>query len=1201
MRRFAWFVILAAIVGCRDSSGPASQRVPADSGQPQQGKTIAVLDFRDRGPSVALAPLRIAFAEMLTSDLAQYEGLHVVERVRVDQFLREADLQAGFTDRAIAERAGEALAAQYLIAGSFAGKDQTVTIEASLFKVGTETPLAKWKESVGVSQLSDLPRKLVPKVLAALGMEEAAHRAPPEPRPGPSPTTAVLALRNLSPSARLEPMETGFAEILQVNLSALKDVTLVERQQIADVLKEQQLTVSGLADPQTALQVGQLLGAERLIYGSFVELEDQLRLDLRLVDTETTSILRTETASGPTEDFAELIEDLAIRLAVDLSIEPTEDADELVKASTPTRRLETALHLAAAERSFLMGRYTESAENYERALLVEPKNAFAGVRRVHAWYHAQEYQKAVEAGEHALSKGLAAEKSLQRRELYWALENSYFRLQQFSECARVIDQWLAEFPDEKSNIHFRVQHARMLMSADRRAEAVAMLEDAVQDEEAQGDSKVYAEALQTLLHYYVMEYQSILQSPGYWEKWQQDAAYREEVRAQTKQNAERARELLDLVLDEAAGKRDQVWASWARLRALSAVSLRYIDEEGRARLDLLDAAEKEQYLVRMLDVFSWEPRLVREASLLLAKQRLSQGKLKEAIEPYRDVLKNRNMQDGLSSLLPDPWDLRNSARTGASDTLILALVNIATSNMELENTQDAIAGLEELVKTYGVAHHRGVNAARALHDLGKDLQLPEKAALVWGGGDRAYSAWTKILDPFGYAVHPLLQDRISIGNLTPYSLVILVRTGRLPYTPNDILAIRSYVATGGSLLVVVSPGWDQAAPGIHNPLLSFFDMKADQEMVVRAQSTRLTDHPITKGITTTMTKDAVNLEAPPETVLIEADDQTVLAATRYRQGRVVVASFAQWFLPDPAIHGVMLYPGHPAWNVPRADLPLERGEGLQLPLLRNVVSWLLQPDQDDGDATGQRKQYVDAVAVSLQYEFQTVSREALSAAVEQLVANAQPGIWKEEVLWAAGESSLMLQYFGGITNPSYSWRASTGLPAPAPEYYQRLIDEFPDSPLRPYAQWRLADCRRRILFQSHSVASDLEAAIAAFEKVEAEEGSYAWAWTQLRLGVLRWSSPNAAAAVDHFKAVAERMDHGPEKSLGLLQTAVHYEVIQDVPEARRYYELASSVPPIYWTPIRRKISGWAPKWPNKYIGGGTDWIAKQGLARLQRD
>ena len=263
-----------------EAARPAGSEPRADAGTEEGVPRVAILDLADKGPSVELAPLRTAFAEMLAGDLAQYQGVRVVERIRVDQFLREANLQRGFVDNAARERAAQALAADYVLSGSFEGKSGRVAIEVSLSKTGETKASLEWRQSATVEKMGELERELVPKVLGALGISKPVLRPAPRAKPGPSPLVAVLALRNLSPSARLEAMQDGFADILQANLGAINDVRLVERERLHAVLKEQNLSLSGLADPATAIKVGQLLGAERLVYGSFVELGKSLRLDV---------------------------------------------------------------------------------------------------------------------------------------------------------------------------------------------------------------------------------------------------------------------------------------------------------------------------------------------------------------------------------------------------------------------------------------------------------------------------------------------------------------------------------------------------------------------------------------------------------------------------------------------------------------------------------------------------------------------------------------------------------------------------------------------------------------------------------------------------------------------------------------------------------------------------------------------------------
>ena len=125
-------------------------------------------------------------------------------------------------------------------------------MKAALRRVGVAAPLAEWTLDAPTEKLFDLERDLAGKVLSALGLDKAERRPPPKARAGDSPPVAVLGFLNLSPTARLQPMEAGFAEVLQAELGGLKDVKLVERSKIDAVLREQKLTLSGLASPETA-------------------------------------------------------------------------------------------------------------------------------------------------------------------------------------------------------------------------------------------------------------------------------------------------------------------------------------------------------------------------------------------------------------------------------------------------------------------------------------------------------------------------------------------------------------------------------------------------------------------------------------------------------------------------------------------------------------------------------------------------------------------------------------------------------------------------------------------------------------------------------------------------------------------------------------------------------------------------------------
>jgi len=67
---------------------------------------------------------------------------------------------------------------------------------------------------------------------------------------------------------------------------------VVERLQLAKLLKEMRLSNSDLADASNALKIGKLLSAYGIVIGSVVRFKDKIIITARLVETQTASIVR---------------------------------------------------------------------------------------------------------------------------------------------------------------------------------------------------------------------------------------------------------------------------------------------------------------------------------------------------------------------------------------------------------------------------------------------------------------------------------------------------------------------------------------------------------------------------------------------------------------------------------------------------------------------------------------------------------------------------------------------------------------------------------------------------------------------------------------------------------------------------------------------------------------------------------------------
>ncbi len=112
------------------------------------------------------------------------------------------------------------------------------------------------------------------------GQENASQSLPSASTPGLS-----IAVADFSGADK----ELGrfLADTLLTDLTQSERLHMVERAEIGKALTELKLQSTGLAEPQDVKKVGRLLGADRLIVGSYLVREGQLIVNARLLDVRT--------------------------------------------------------------------------------------------------------------------------------------------------------------------------------------------------------------------------------------------------------------------------------------------------------------------------------------------------------------------------------------------------------------------------------------------------------------------------------------------------------------------------------------------------------------------------------------------------------------------------------------------------------------------------------------------------------------------------------------------------------------------------------------------------------------------------------------------------------------------------------------------------------------------------------------------------
>jgi TolB-like protein len=103
-------------------------------------------------------------------------------------------------------------------------------------------------------------------------------------------------------------------DLVFAELVAEPALVLIEREEIRKLLDEQELSLSGLANPAETNRVGQLTGAKMLVTGSVVRVDNSLYLVAKIIGTETSRVLGASVKGTAREDLAKLADGLAAEI-----------------------------------------------------------------------------------------------------------------------------------------------------------------------------------------------------------------------------------------------------------------------------------------------------------------------------------------------------------------------------------------------------------------------------------------------------------------------------------------------------------------------------------------------------------------------------------------------------------------------------------------------------------------------------------------------------------------------------------------------------------------------------------------------------------------------------------------------------------------------------------------------------------------------
>lgn len=192
-------------------------------------------------------------------------------------------------------------------------------------------------------------------------------------------TVAVMEFDNFSIGEyqeKLGPIGKGLADFFEHDFSKISDVKVIERDKINFVLKELELQKSGAVDQSTAVEVGKILGAKFMIFGSITQLDDDLtRMVVRLVDVETSEIVASVDREGK-PDYSDMEKELVDDLAQKMNVKLTDEEKSKIQEGGTESATATTYYAKGLE---YMDRYDyeKAYEYFKRAYEKDPQFAEA--------------------------------------------------------------------------------------------------------------------------------------------------------------------------------------------------------------------------------------------------------------------------------------------------------------------------------------------------------------------------------------------------------------------------------------------------------------------------------------------------------------------------------------------------------------------------------------------------------------------------------------------------------------------------------------------------------------------------------------------------------------------------------------------------------------------------------------------------------
>jgi TolB-like protein len=137
-------------------------------------------------------------------------------------------------------------------------------------------------------------------------------------------TLSILYFDNITKDKEYDWLSKGITDMLISEITETGTVDVVERTNLKKVLDEQALSQTGLIDDKKALELGKLMSAAKLIYGSYIIQGNIVIINGKITDTVSGKIISTFSVKGAVESILSLQSELTLKAKKALGLKDSE-------------------------------------------------------------------------------------------------------------------------------------------------------------------------------------------------------------------------------------------------------------------------------------------------------------------------------------------------------------------------------------------------------------------------------------------------------------------------------------------------------------------------------------------------------------------------------------------------------------------------------------------------------------------------------------------------------------------------------------------------------------------------------------------------------------------------------------------------------------------------------------------------------------